>query len=82
MKILALLISLALVVFLFYQYINTSLTPDSDIGIKEGDTIIDTIDYAKDATAGVELDTCLRLCNIDLENMEVCVADCNKKYTK
>ena len=82
MKIIILLISLVLIAFLFYQYINRSFTPNQDIGIEEGDTIIDTIDYAKDATAGVEVDTCLRLCNIDLEKMEACVARCYEQYQK
>jgi hypothetical protein len=80
MRILGLLISLVLIAFLFYQYINRSLLPDENIGIQEGDTIIDTIDYAKDATKNSELDACLRACAIDFDNMEVCQTNCNEKY--
>ena len=71
MRIIALLVSLALIGFLFYQYTSRSLRPNEELGIEEGDTIIDTIDYAKDATKGVELDMCLRACNIDFDkNLE------------
>ena len=80
MRIIALLISLTLIAFLFYQYTTRSLRPNENIGIQEGDTILDAVNYAKDATKESELQSCLRLCAIDLENTEDCQAGCNEKY--
>jgi len=79
MRIIGLLISLVLIVGLFYTYINSSLVLNEDLDIQEGDTIIDTIDYTKEATSQAELETCLRLCNIDLDRLEVCQRECNIK---
>lgn len=74
------IISLAIVAFLFYQYMSRSMTPNEDLGIQEGDTIIDTVNYARDATRTFELDNCLRACSINLDNIENCQIDCEQKY--
>lgn len=80
MRILTLVISLAIVAWLAYITVNRIMTSDKNIGIEEGDTIIDTVDYAKDAVNAANLSACLRLCGVDFATEEDCQAECNKKY--
>lgn len=85
MRLIVILISLVIIVFMFFIYVNKSLAPvpeslnlEEDINISQDDTIFDTIDYAKDASDQAILQTCLRLCVGNADNIEDCQAECRK----
>lgn len=81
MRILILLISLAIVVFLFYQYISHPLVNNSDLVPANVDTPSETVNYARDATKKVELQDCLRLCTIsEDQDIDTCQADCQDRF--
>lgn len=80
MRVIILVISIAIIAFLFYQISNRDLPQATGPEFNENDTIFDVPDYAKDVVSGAELQNCLRLCAVDPENMETCQADCQTKY--
>lgn len=86
MRLIVILISLAIIVFMFFIYVNKSIAPvqenldlgNNNIEVSADDTILDTVDYARQATDNAQLQTCLRLCAGNLDNIEACQADCRK----
>ncbi len=80
MRIIILLISLVIVAFLFYFYFSRSFSGSEDLNLNQGDTIIDTINYAQEAKETSDLQNCLERCVLDLESINTCQDACHKEF--
>ena len=84
MRILVLIISIAIIGWLFYKYINQNINQDvqtdTGLNINEDATILGMPDYARDSLSSAQLKECLHICDINLDAVENCQENCWQKY--
>lgn len=84
MRLIILIISIAIIGWLFYKYINQNINQgvpaDTGLNINEDATILDVPDYARDALSSAQLKECLHICDINLDALGNCQENCQQKY--
>ncbi|MBU1203377.1 hypothetical protein KKH39_05035 [Patescibacteria group bacterium] len=83
MRISILIILLAIIAFLFYQYISKGWWNDPILIPENVETPADNINYVNETTRKFGLENCLRLCIMsEQEDQSSCQASCNDEFSQ
>ena len=81
MRIILFIITLAIIAFLFVQYMGKSWWAKPELAPQGIDTPQGTVDYAQDATREFQYNNCIYLCDVteDIDKKE-CKQDCEQDF--